>query len=109
MTIKKSYSTKHRDELLEYMKNTEGHITAGDICMHMRSCGVNIGTATVYRHLEKMVDEGIVNKYIVDEGSSACYEYVSGCDHKASSCYHLKCEKCGKLIHLGCEEISELI
>ena len=62
MTIKKSYSTKHQEELLNYMKSTAGtHITAGDICMHMRSEGKNIGTATVYRQLEKMVDEGIVN------------------------------------------------
>ncbi|SCW48933.1 Fur family transcriptional regulator, ferric uptake regulator [Ruminococcaceae bacterium YRB3002] len=109
MTIKKSYSTKHQEELLEYMKQTAGtHVTAGDICMHMRACGKNIGTATVYRHLEKMVDEGIVNKYIIDEGSSACYEYVTGCDTEHGSCYHLKCESCGKLIHLGCDEISAL-
>jgi Fur family ferric uptake transcriptional regulator len=108
MPIKKSYSTKHQEELLNYMRESAGtHVTAGDICMHMRAAGSNIGTATVYRHLEKMVDEGIVNKYIIDEGSSACYEYVDGCD-KSGSCYHLKCEVCGRLIHLGCEEISAL-
>ena len=109
MTIKKSYSTRHQEELLNYMKSTAGtHITAGDICMHMRAEGKNIGTATVYRQLEKMVDEGIVNKYIIDEGSSACYEYVDDMKHKSGNCYHLKCESCGKLIHLGCEEISSL-
>ena len=108
MPIKKSYSTRHQEELLNYMKESAGtHVTAGDICMHMRASGSNIGTATVYRHLEKMVEEGIVNKYIIDEGSSACYEYVDGCD-KAGLCYHLKCQECGKLIHLGCEEISAL-
>ena len=108
MTIKKSYSTRHQEELLEYMKSTAGsHVTAGDICMHMRSSGRNIGTATVYRQLEKMVDEGIVNKYIIDEGSSACYEYA-GSEHCEGSCYHLKCESCGRLIHLGCDEIGAL-
>lgn len=108
MTIKKSYSTKHQEELLEYMKSTSGkHVTAGDICMHLRSEGRNIGTATVYRQLEKMVDDGVVNKYIIDEGSSACYEYVAH-GHKEGNCYHLKCEACGKLIHLGCEEIKAL-
>ena len=109
MPIKKTYSTKHQEELLEYMKSVAGtHVTAGDICMHMRSAGNNIGTATVYRNLEKMVDDGVVNKYIIDEGSSACYEYVGTHDHKEGACYHLKCESCGKLIHLGCEEISTL-
>ena len=54
-----------------------------------------------------MVKEGIVAKYVVDEKSSACFEYIGGQD-EGHHCYHCKCEKCGKLIHLHCHEVEEL-
>lgn len=56
-----------------------------------------------------MVEEGIVAKYTVDGTSSACFEYLGDEEHvHAGTCYHCKCEKCGKLIHLQCEEVENL-
>ena len=108
--MKKGYQTKHREELLNYMRSNPGrHMTAGDICSCMKDHGSNIGTATVYRQLEKLVDDGLVNKYIIDDGSSACYEFIPEGEHACEGkCFHLKCEGCGKLIHLQCEEIDML-
>ncbi len=75
----------------------------------MKDKGSSIGTATVYRQLEKLVSEGRLNKYIVDEGSSACYEFIPEDDHVCKEkCYHLKCESCGKLIHMECGEVESL-
>ena len=57
--------------------------------------------------MDRLTTEGLVNKYIIDEKSPACYEYI-GTDHCSSGkCYHMKCETCGKLIHLSCDEINE--
>ena len=76
----------------------------------MKEGGSSIGTATVYRQLEKLVSEGLLNKYLVDEGSSACYEFVPEKDHLCKErCYHLKCESCGKLIHMECDEVESLM
>ena len=62
---------------------------------------------SVYRQLERMVDEGIVNKYILDANTPACFEYVpEHAGHENEICFHAKCEKCGKLIHLNCEELT---
>lgn len=110
MTEKKGYKTKHQGELIEFLKTIPGrHVTAGEICTCMKNSGSTIGTATVYRQLEKLVSEGTINKYIVDKGSSACYEYVPDAEHcSTESCYHLKCSSCGKLIHLECHEVSIL-
>lgn len=110
MAIKAQYRTKQREELVSYLKSIPGrHFTAADIVRYFSGRGTAIGTATVYRQLERMVEEGLVNKYIIDESSSACFEYIApeeNCYHPR--CYHCKCEKCGRLIHLECSEITEL-
>ena len=54
------------------------------------------------------MDEGVLNKYIIDGSSPACFEYVDTDSHEdCDTCYHCKCEKCGRLIHLHCEELEE--
>lgn len=109
MSEKMMYKTRQREELVQYMSTRRGeHITAGEICKHFKENGKNIGTATVYRQLEKMVDEGLVSKYIIDANSPACFEYIAeDAEHEKEFCFHCKCEKCGVLIHLHCEEIAE--
>ena len=103
-----TYRTKQRDTLLAYLETVKGkHVTVNDISMHFKSRGETIGQTTIYRHLEKMVDEGLVSKYIIDAGTPACFEYVApeeSCHH--DMCFHCKCEKCGKLIHMQCEELE---
>ncbi|MBO4863126.1 MAG: transcriptional repressor [Eubacterium sp.] len=112
MNNKSQYKTKQRAELTAYLMSVPGkHVTAGDVCDHFAKQGRPIGLTTVYRQLDKMVAEGLVNKYNLEPGSPACYEYIDSEHHSDGhvSCYHCKCEKCGKLIHLHCEEIEELI
>lgn len=103
------YKTKQREALLSYLMTVPGeHVTAADVCSHFRERGASIGTATVYRHLESLVDEGLVSKYIIDGASPACFEYL-GAEHphgRDEICFHCKCEKCGKLIHLHCDELA---
>ena len=110
MDQRAKYNTKQREILLEYLKSVEGeHITASDVCAYMKQQNSSIGQSTVYRQLERLVDEGILNKYIIDVNSPACFEYVGPDSHKnREECFHLKCEKCGRLIHLHCDELSEI-
>ena len=106
MAEKNRYRTKQSEQLLSYLaKNPKKHFTAADICERFRNGGEKIGTTTVYRQLERLVNEGQVKKYQFEEGMSACFEYVGG-DTDEVSCYHLKCENCGALIHLECREIT---
>ena len=102
-----SYNTKQSCEILNYLKDNAGsQFTSQEISDHFRAKGINIGQATIYRRLDRLTTEGLVNKYIIDEKSPACYEYI-GTDHcKSGHCYHMKCETCGKLIHLNCDEIN---
>ncbi len=106
----KQYKTKQRDILLSYLERAPRvHFTAGDVYEYFHSQGSSIGQSTIYRQLESLVDEGIVNKYMIDPNSPACFEYLGcECSKEPDTCYHCKCEVCGKLIHLHCEEMNEM-
>ena len=108
MASKAPYRTRQQDELLEYLRQNPGlHHTAAQIRDHFASVDQRIGTATIYRQLERFVEEGTVRKDLLETGDSACYEFVE----KKAACanhFHCKCEKCGKLIHMDCEELQEV-
>ncbi len=110
MNPRQKYKTRQREILIDYLVSRSGsHITAGDVCGHFREQGISIGQSTVYRQLESLVDEGVVNKYVIDANTPACFEYSGEHVHKsAENCYHCKCEKCGKLIHLKCGELETI-
>ena len=107
---KAQYKTKQMTEILTFLKSVQGrHVTVNEICDFFREKGISVGTTTIYRHLEKMVKEGLAAKYVVDGSSSACFEYLGAEEHcHKTSCFHCKCEKCGKLIHLHCEDVVKL-
>ena len=96
MGTKAPYQTKQMKQILSYLQTVEGtHVTVADVCCYFKEQGINVGTTTVYRNLEKMVEQGMVAKYNVDGTSSACFEYLGAEEHcHKTSCFHCKCEKC---------------
>ncbi len=111
MNSKSAYKTKQKEELMEYLTKVPGeHFTVSDVCEYFKSKGSPIGQTTVYRQIDRLVDEGLGNKYIIDANSPACFEYMGPDSHVGQGiCFHCKCEKCGKLIHLHCEELDEIV
>ncbi len=109
MNKRGNYKTKQYDIILAYMKTVPGkHFTVEEVHAALVKEGHSIGSTTVYRHLNRMVDDGLLNKYSIDPGTPACYEYIHvATPDEISGCYHCKCEVCGRLIHLHCEEIAE--
>ena len=108
MPFKTRYNTRQGQQMLEYLESIgRVHFTAADARRYFLEHDIPLGTSTVYRQLEKLVSEGTIKKYVVEEGQSACYEYVGTAENNEVTCYHLKCEACGTLIHLACHEITE--
>ena len=106
--MKAPYRTRQQEELLQYLRATPGrHHTAAQIREHFAAGEKAIGTTTIYRQLEKLVDEGTVRKYVLGTGDGACYEYVESADACAGH-FHCKCEKCGRLIHLDIGALREI-
>ena len=107
MADKKNYRTRAQEELLTFLKTTPGqHYTAAEIKEHFTENKTPIGTATIYRQLEWFVHEGSVRKYVIGPGECACYAYVE--DQQCASHFHCKCNVCGRLIHLDCDELREI-
>ena len=107
--IKAAYRTRQQELLISYLEGTCGkHFTAEDVKKHFEEQNIALGTATIYRQLEKLVAEGKILKYFVDEHSAACFEYIGGTCQTDEQHFHLKCESCGTLFHLECEELSEI-
>ncbi len=105
-----NYKTNQKKVMLEYLESKSGqHVSANDIKEYFEALDVKIGLTTIYRHLNKMVEEGLVKKFFIDESSGSCFEYVQHeCEEHHHDHFHLKCEKCDTLIHFDCHEIEEL-
>jgi len=101
------YKTKQKDAVLKYMTDhKDSHVTVNQISDHFAANGTPVGVTTIYRHLEKLLEEGFIRKYTVDGSSSACFQYND--NQKCREHFHLMCEKCGCLIHLECSHLNEL-
>lgn len=102
-----NYSTQQGKRILAFLAALGNeHVTVNQIVAHFRKEQPAIGQTTVYRHLEKLHSGGLLRKYALDEGS-ACYQFVNS----GTACrehFHLKCETCGRLIHLECDLLDEI-
>lgn len=107
--MEKSYKTKQRANIIKYLINNKSkHITAEMILTYFKDIGEPIGKSTIYRYLDSLVADNKVRKYVASEsGSAACFQYIDDA-HECKEHYHMKCTKCGNLIHLNCDEIEEL-
>ncbi len=110
MNEKRSYNTRQKDNIIRSIEGFGGrHFTASDLVSRVNSEGSSVGQATIYRMIERMVENGELRKYVVDGTTAACYQLAEK-SHK-KSCnehFHLKCESCGKLIHVECEELNKI-
>lgn len=103
-----SYKTKQRDQILDCLiKNKDRHITADEIRTVLNKDQTLVGKTTVYRFLDKLVSQGIVRRYFVEGGKSACYQYMER-NGVCNKHFHLKCVACGQLFHLECDYLGEL-
>ena len=103
----KPYKTRQRELVLGCMSGSGGkHLTADEIVARLQKKGTPVGKSTVYRYLNMLAESGAVRKYPAEEGQSACYQYQS--DHAGcKGHYHLKCNDCGTLLHVECEQLDK--
>lgn len=100
------YKTRQKEKILDYLvRNKEKHTNVQEISAFLTAEGTPVGTATIYRQLDKLIDSGTVRRYNFDGKTGACYQYIEN-DSDCHEHFHLKCTVCGKLIHLNCERLS---
>lgn len=109
MENQKGYKTKQREAILDFLlKHKDSHVTVNTIGDYLAEQGTPVGITTIYRHLDKLLEQGLVRKYTVDSSTGACFQF-SGQQERCREHFHLKCERCGRLIHLECSHLDELI
>ena len=76
---------------------------------YFQNLKVEVGLTTIYRHLNRLVDRGLVKKFYIDDKSAACFEYIQNKDaaEKLVQQFHLKCITCDQLVHFECHEIAD--
>lgn len=101
------YRTKQSELILSCLKqNSDRHLTIEEISDILKSDNNPVGTATIYRNVEKLVSDGLVRKYSTDSGKSACFQLVSS--HGCKNHFHLKCTLCGNLFHASCPVLDSI-
>lgn len=101
---KQKYQTKQSKQVLAFLQERAGeHTTAQEVCDYFKKQEEPISAATVYRQLDRLAQEGELLKFTTD--SAVCYEFQPS-DVQAP--IHCKCEVCGDLLHLVCDEFQEL-
>ena len=101
-----SYVTKQYQAVLQCLEARDSAaFTAAELTEDLRLAGHPVGLATVYRQLDKLETAGVVHKVPTEEG--ALYQR---CPHPAADhgCFLLRCESCGRILHLDCPQLEEL-
>lgn len=107
MTQSNTYKTKQRELILRCLQeHKDEHLTAEDITQFLKADGNTVGKTTVYRHLDRLVNESVVRRYIAEDGKSACFQFSDG--EECHRHFHLKCTVCNRLFHLECDYLDEV-
>lgn len=103
-----AYITKQQQAVLHCLEaRAEDTLTANELAEELRRAGNPVGLATIYRQLEKLERSGSVHKVTTEEG--AVYQYCPHSHDEAHpSCFLLRCQRCGHLVHLDCTHLQEL-
>lgn len=100
-----SYITNQQKAVLRRMEaHRDACVSAQELADELRAEGERVGVATVYRQLDKLERRGSVHKVLTEEG--AFYQFCPAGER--GECFLLKCERCGRLVHVDCEHLAPL-
>lgn len=102
MTRSEVYNTKQKDLIIDCIKSKTNEFTIKDIYNDLNS---SVGLTTIYRLIDKLIEDNIVNKTI-SKDNITYYQYLDKCEEENH--FFLKCDKCGTLIHVDCDCINDL-
>lgn len=102
---KQRYSTKQMSILTSFFEsNANAHFTADEVYDSVRDSGIS--RATVYRRIERLVEDGVLIKYTLDNRAGACYQYCCS-EHQNDTC-HFICTQCKAVKHIDCSLLNNL-
>lgn len=101
MMMKKSRITNQREVILEELRSVKTHPTADELFVQVRRRLPRVSLATVYRNLEWLAAQGLVQKIEVG-GRQMRF------DGNPQAHYHIRCRDCGKVDDLDVDPLPNL-
>ena len=106
-----AYQTEQKRILLAYLKaHSEEAFTIEELSERLKkepAVSAAPGKSTVYRIMPKLVEDGLVKRFV--KGNSRKFLYQMVCGEHCDSHLHMKCSVCGKLYHMEDEESESLL
>lgn len=91
-------NTKHRNDILEIIDNSDQPINAEQIFFQLKNKKVDINLSSVYRILESLVSKNLLLKSNIPGASKALYEL-----NRSEHIHYLICSSCKKMFSVaGC-------
>ena len=100
--MRNNYKTKQKDKIMDIVNKSNKIFKIKDI---YESVNEEIGLTTIYRLVDKLVDENKLVKFI-SKDNITYYQYLESCNN--DNHFYLRCDKCGRIIHVDCDCINEL-
>lgn len=94
--------TRQRLAVAEILFAAEDHPSVEDIDRRLRARGVPVGTATLYRTLDLLVDGGLARAH--DFGADFRRYEPMAAPHD-----HLVCRRCGRVVEFGNERLERML
>lgn len=94
--------TKLNQELLEMIRNSDGHLTAEQAFLMAKEKNIKVSMASVYRILTKLNEEGYISKF-TNQDKVDVFDKTTE-DHE-----HLVCTKCGKVSDLHIKDFKKIL
>jgi Fur family ferric uptake transcriptional regulator len=96
--------TRQRDLVARAVFLSDDHLSVQGIARALRSQGEQVGTATLYRTLDLLVESGLVRAHDFGEGFKRFEPMLSQTHHE-----HLICERCGRVIEFQNERLERML
>lgn len=94
--------TKLNKQILDLIKESEGHLTAEQAFLLAKNKGIDVSMASVYRILGKLADEGLIRRIHVADKPDIFDKTIS--EHE-----HIICSKCGKVTDIHINDFKKIL
>lgn len=102
----KNYNTEQKKKVIDFFySNRDRHYTITEIADAVVDSGA--GKSTVYRHVSNLLKSGVIRRFETGESRQFVYQFADA-DDSCDRHYHLKCVKCGRLIHMECVHLDDV-
>lgn len=103
------YVTKRREQILRFLAaNEDREVGVNEINDFLATQSLQANVSTIYRYLNRLAIRGVVLKRVYGRNGQAAFQYIEGkrgcCSH-----LHLKCKKCGRILHLDCVYMQDVL